>query len=185
MSDENDRIKSALEIAMEKVQKFGGLSDEEKQKMKSDELATAGSALAQRYLNGLPIRDIEMELLKHTEEDRHIISRHILSHFLDRIDIEQISQDDRILTAIEHLSGNSDIAHGIMDLHQEYTGALERVRLDNLSSLESAKREELKRRGISGSAIEPTIENSPEWIQVQQGLISSYREKLDELKRSV
>jgi hypothetical protein len=185
VSDEKDRIKSALEIAMEKVQRFGGLSNEEKQKIKSDELATAGNNLSQRYLNGLPIRDMETDLLKHKEEDRPIISRHILSHLLDSIDIRQISQDDRVLTAIDYLSGNSDIAHGIMDLHQEYTGALERARLDNLSSLESAKREELKRRGISGSAVEPAIENSPEWIQVQQGLISSYRDKLDELKRSI
>ena len=183
MSRNDDKIKSALEIALEKAQKLGALSDEEKDRLKDEELVAAGEALAKRYLNGLPLRDVEAELAGRAEEDRRMISHHLLQHLLDRSDIGHIGRDDNILAAIQHLSGDSAIVQSIRDLHQKYESAIEKAKQENLSALEAAKRNELESMGISGSAVEPAIETSREWMQIQQDLDSHYQGQLEHIKQ--
>ncbi len=41
---------------------------------------------------------------------------------------------------------------------------------------------ELKLRGISGSAVEPAIETSPEWLETRQRLDATYRKRFEETK---
>jgi len=183
MSINDDKIKSALEIALEKAQKLGALSDEEKYRLKDEELVAAGEALAKRYLNGLPLRDIETELAGRAEGDRRMISQHLLQHLLDRSDIGHIGRDDNILAAIQHLSGDPGIVQSIRDLLQKYESAIEKAKQENLSALEAAKRNELELMGISGSAVEPAIETSREWMQVQQDLDSHYQGQLEHIKQ--
>ena len=48
--------------------------------------------------------------------------------------------------------------------------------------LGAARRKELKLKGISGSAVEPAIESSPEWLEIKQGLIASYQKRFEETK---
>jgi len=183
MSSENERIKSALEIALEKAQRLGALSDEEKQRMKDEELVAAGEALVKRYLNGLSLRDIEVELRRRGEEDRRTISRHLLSRLVDGIDLEHVAGAERILAAIQHLSGDSGVVQSIRDILQEYESAMEKAWQENQSALEAAKRNELELKGISGSAVAPAIETSPEWLQIRHRLDSHYQERLEEIKR--
>lgn len=183
MSSENEKIKTALEIALEKAQKLGALSDEEKQRTKHEELVAAGEALAKRYLNGLTLRDIGVELGKRGEEDRRIISRHLLSRLVDRIDLEHIAGAERILAAIQHLYGESGVVQSIRDVLQEYESSMEKAWQENRSALESAKRNDLELKGISGSAVDPAIETSPEWLQIRHRLDSHYQERLEEMKR--
>ena len=182
MSGKNNEIKSAFELAMEKAQKLGDLSDEERQKLEDRELREAGDALARRFLNGLPFSDVELELTKYEEKERISISNHILSHILDSIPISPDSQADKVLTAVEYLSGKSEAVHKIKSLQQEYAHILENNLQDNFGLLESIKREELIQIGISGSAVLPAIETSPEWRRIQHELASSYQEKLNQLK---
>ena len=183
MSSDNEKLKSALEIALEKAQKLGALSEEERQGLRDEELVAAGEALAKRYLNGLHLRDIEAELGRRREEDRRIVSRHLLSSLVDKIDIEHVEDDERILAAIQHLSGDSGIVQSIRDLLREYQSATEKAWRENGSALEKAKRNELALKGISGSAVDPAIETSAEWLEIRQRLDSHYQERLDEIKR--
>ena len=183
MSGGNDQIKSAFEIALEKAQKLGALSDEEKHRLKDEELAAAGKALAQRYLNGLPLSEIGADLARRGEVDRKVVGSHLLSYLLDRIDIQTSPKDDRGPSAIQLLTGDSEVTQGIRDLLQEYERALERARQENLSALQATKRSELEREGISGSAVEPAIENSPDWVRIRQNLNSYYEERLEQIKR--
>ncbi len=183
MSSENEKIKSALEIALEKAQKLGALSEEERQRLRDEELVAAGEALAKRYLNGLPLRDIDVELGKRREEDRQIISRNLLSSLVDKIDMEHIAGAEGILAAIQHLSGDSGVVQSMRDLLREYQSATEKAWRENGSALEAAKRNELELKGISGSAVAPAIETSPEWLQIRQRLDSHYQERLEEIKR--
>lgn len=183
MSSENEKIKSALEIALEKAQKLGALSEEERQRLRDEELVAAGEALAKRYLNGLPLRDIDLELGKRREEDRQIISRNLLSSLVDNIDMEHIAGAERILAAIQHLSGDSGVVQSMRDLLREYQSATEKAWRENGSALEAAKRGELELKGISGSAVDPAIETSPEWLQIRHRLDTDYQERLEEIKR--
>lgn len=183
MSSENEKIKSALEIALEKARRLGALSEEERRRLRDEELVAAGEALAKRYLNGLPLRDTELDLGRHREEDRQIISRNLLSLLVDKIDMEHIAGADRILAAIQHLSGHSGVVQSMRDLLQEYESAMEKAWREKRSALEGAKRNELELKGISGSAVDLGIETSPEWLQTRQLLDSHYHERLEEMKR--
>jgi hypothetical protein len=182
MSGENNKIKSAFELAMEKARKLGDLSDEERQKLKDEELREAGDALAKRFLNGLPLRDIVLELAKHEEDERIMISSYAISHLLKEIDISPDTQADKVLTAVEYLSGNTKAVERIKSLQQEYATTLEKNRRENPGALESVKRKELGRIGISGSAVVLAIDTFPEWRGIQQELAAPYYEKLSQLK---
>jgi len=183
MSSENEKIKSALEIALEKAEKLGALSEEERQRLKDEELVAAGEALAKRYLDGLPLRDIEVELGRRREGDRQGISRNLLSRLVDKIDMEHTAGNERILAAIQHLSGDSGVVRSMRDLLQEYEAAMEKARREKQSALEAAKRRGLELKGISGSAVDPAIETSPEWLQIRHQLDSHYQQRLEEMKR--
>ena len=182
MSRKNDKIKSALEIALEKARNLDGLSTEEWQRLKEKELVVAGESLARRYLDGLPLRDLEVELGRHREGDRQRINSYLMSNLIDAIDMETTTTNMRIFDAIQHLSTEAEFVQSIRCLIQEYEGAKEKARKENLSALEAAKRNELELRGISGSAVEPAIETSPEWLQIRHQLESRCQKRLEEIK---
>jgi hypothetical protein len=183
MPGNDDKIKSALEIALEKVQRLGALSEEEKQRLKNEEIAAFGKALAERYLSGLTLRDIKVELAERAEEDQRTITHHLLQSLLDRIDILHTGADDKIIAAIQLLSGDTGIEQSLKDLIQEYQGSIENARQENQRKLEAAKRSELESKGISGSAVQPAFETSSEWIRIRQNLDSYYSERFEELRQ--
>lgn len=185
MSGRDDKVKSAFEIAMERVQKLGSLSDEERRKLKEEELGPAGKALADRYLSGLPLRDLDIELGRHAEADRAAVSRHAVSRLLEAIDLGNTQEDDRILSAIGHLSGDSGLVGRIKDILSEYHEAMERAKRENWGRLEAAKRDELKLKGISGSAVEPVVETSPEWLRIRGRLDADYLRRLADARGNV
>ena len=183
MSGDDNEIKSALDIAMEKAQKLGSLSPEESRKIKERELMATGEALAKRYFNRLPMRDIDVEMGRHDEEERKIIVRSILSNLANGLDIKHEADFEALLEAIRHFSGDSDTVQGIKELSHKYREAVEKAWQENMGAVESAKLEELKLNGISGSAILPAAETSPKWLEIRQALESSYGERLAELKK--
>lgn len=181
MSGKDDKVKNAFEIAMERVQKLGSLSDEEKQRLKEEERAAAGKALAERYLSGLPLRDIDIELGRQCEADRKAVSCHTVSRLLEAIDLGSTEEDDRILSTVEHLSGDSGLVRRIKKVLREYQEAIEQAKKDSWGQIEAAKRKELSLRGISGSAVEPAVGASPEWLQVRGRLDADYLTRLADL----
>ena len=185
MPDENDRIKSALEIALEKAEKLGSLSAEEKQHRKDEEYLAAAEALAMRYLEGLPLTDIDLELAKYQEEERSIVVNHLVVYLVNKVGINQDTVNERILAAIAHILPESKIPQSIAETLHDYRTAKDRARQENLGRLEADKRSELEQIGISGSAVQPAIETSSEWIRIQQDLDSHYEQRLDEIKRNL
>jgi hypothetical protein len=181
MSGGDDKLKSALDIALEKASKLGKISDEERREAREKELTGVGEALSARYLKGLPIRDVELELAKYKEDKQKII-RYFLDRLWDRINLGDPEGIDKILSAIEHFAGDSGVAEGIRSLSIEYRNEVEKTLGKNKNSLEDARRKELKRKGISGSAVIPAVESSPEWFQLREDLNSRYRKRLEELK---
>ena len=181
MSSGDDKLKSALDIALERASKLGKMSDEEMRETREKELAGVGEALVARYVKGLPIRDIELELAKY-KEDRQKIIPYLLDGLWDRLDLENTQEIDKLLSAIEHFTGNSSATERVQSLAIEYRNEVEKTLGKNKNSLEDAKRKELKRKGISGSAVIPIVESSPEWLQIREGLNSRYRKRLEELK---
>jgi hypothetical protein len=185
MPGENDEIKSALEIALQKAERLGPLSAEEQKRAKEEELAQSGAALAKRYLNGAPLRDIERDLAKASDDERSLVNHHLLSHLLEAMGLDQPGQNEKALAAIEYLHARHDLVQGIRDLLREYDAAVDRARTENLSELRSASMEHLRQLGVSGSAVEPAIETSPQWTTLREQVNSAYRERLEEIKRDL
>jgi hypothetical protein len=181
MSGDDKELKSAFDLAMERAQKLGDMSAQEKQRSKDEELRAIGEALGKRYLDGLPIRDVEIELKKHGE-NRQIVVRYLLSFLLDALTPEDSGKAEDILTAIQHFSGDSSTAASIRGLFNEYQKAMEQAYQKKRSKLGAALREELKLKGISGSAVEPALEASPEWLELQQRLNDTYKKRFEETK---
>jgi hypothetical protein len=181
LSNGEEKLKSALDIALEKASKLGKMSDEEKREAREKELAGFGEALAVRYLKGLPIRDIELELARY-KEDRQKVIRYMLNRLCDRLDLGNNQEIDNIMSAIKHFTGNSSIGEAIRSLATEYQNEVEKTLEKNRNFIEDAKRKELKKKGISGSAVVPAVESSPEWLQLREDLNSRYRKRLEELK---
>lgn len=182
MSGGDEKVKSALDIALEKAQKLGSLSAEEKQRLKEEELRAVGEALGKRYLDGLPFRDVAIELKRYKDEDRHVVARYLLSFLWSMVDISDIETAESALAAIQYFSGDSDAVEGIRNLFREYQRAKEEAWRENQSALEAAKRNQLRLKGISGSAVDPGVETCPEWLEIQRRLDSHYRERLEQLK---
>lgn len=182
MSSDSDKIKSALDIAMEKADRLGSFSEEEKQRLKEEELAAAGEALAKRCLGGLPLRDVEAELAGRDEEYRGTIIRHLLAGLADAIDITQGGGSDRALAAIEHFSGDREAVQGIRALFGEYLAAVDGASHGNLDPMVEGKKRELESKGISGSAVKPATETSPEWLRMKEGLEAEYQDRLAGIK---
>ena len=182
MSGDGDKIKSALDIAMEKADRLGSLSSEEKQRLEEEELAAAGEALARRCLGGLPLGDVEAELAGRGEEHRATITRHLLAGLAAAVDITQAGGADKALAAIERFSGDGEAVQGIRALFGEYLAAVDRAGHGNLDALAEAKKRELESKGISGSAVKPATETSPEWLRMKEGLEAEYQGRLAEIK---
>ncbi len=140
-----------------------------------------GQALGKRYLSGLPIRDVELELGKY-KEDRQILIRYLLAFLVDKISLTEPGDVERILEAIQHFSKSPKVIEGIRGLINEYRTAVEQARQEIQSKLGTARRKELARKGISGSAVEPAIEASPEWLEASQHLRSDYQKRLEGIK---
>jgi hypothetical protein len=177
MSGDDNELKSAFDIAMERAQKLGGLSAEDKKRLREGELSEVGQALGKRYLSGLPIRDVELELGKY-KEDRQILIRYIVAFLVDKISLTEPGDVERVLEAISHFSESPKVIEDIRGLISEYRKAVEQSRQEIQSKLGTARRKELARKGISGSAVELAIEASPEWLEVKQGLDTSYQKRL-------
>jgi len=181
MSGDDRELKSAFDIAMERAQKLGGLSADDKKRLREAELSEVGQALGKRYLSGLPIRDVELELGKY-KEDRQILIRYFLAFLMDKISLTDPVDVERILEAIQHFSGSPKVIDGIRSLMNDYPAAVEQARQEIQSKLGTARRKELARKGISGSAVETAIEVSPEWLETSQHLLSEYQKRLEGIK---
>ena len=181
MPGDSKELKSAFDIAMERAQKLGDLSAEDKRRLREGELSEVGQALGKRYLSGLPIRDVELELNKY-KEDRQILTRYFLAFLVDKISLTDPGDVERVLEAIQHFSRSPKVIDGIRGIMNEYPAAVEQARQEIQSKLGTAKRKELARKGISGSAVEPAIEASPEWLETSQHLLSEYQKRLEGVK---
>jgi hypothetical protein len=90
----------------------------------------------------------------------------------------------RILDAIKHFA-EAPAAEKIGSLLDRYRSAMEQAWQKNQRTLGAAKRRELAKMGISGSAIKLAIESSPEWLDARQQLHSDYQKRLEEIKSSL
>ena len=166
-------IKSAWELAMEKVEKLGKLSPEEVRRQKTE-----------KCLSGLALRDVRIELDKYKGEERELVRAALASKLIDAIELGDAERLSKVLEGISELNlksreGLASIRAEIEQLFAECREAEQKKRRE----VETAARGVLHQLRISGSAIgSVNPEVVPEWKNELDKIALPYREKLGDIK---
>ena len=177
-------IKSAWELAMEKVDKLGKLSPEELRQQKEDKCRSIGDGLAERYLSGIALRDLKLELDKHKGEERELVSAALASKLIDAIELGEVERLSKVTEGILYLKlksaeGLKAVKREIEELFTEYREAEQKKRRE----VEAAARGVLHQLRISGSAIgSVNPEVVPDWKSELDKIAQPYHERLDDIK---
>ena len=177
-------IKSAWELAMEKVEKLGKLSPEELRRQKEEKYGSIGQGLAEKYLTGLALRDVKIELDKYKGEERELVRAALASKLIDAIELGDAERLSKVIEGISELNlksreGLASIRAEIEQLFAECREAEQKKRRE----VDAAARGVLHQLRISGSAIgSVNPEVVPEWKNELDKIALPYRERLDDIK---
>jgi hypothetical protein len=179
------KIKSTIELAMEKASKLPRLTEEEIRQQQEKAYGPRGRALAERFLAAdLAERDLEGALSGFRGEEGAIVREAFLAEMCRAMDLEdpeatarafegikELVRDDRVEEASRRLSG-------IVGDYQEQRGR-------ELTRAEEAEAVALRELGISGSAIRLNPEQSRGWRERRSRLLEEFRPRVDEIKREL
>jgi hypothetical protein len=181
---EEHRIKSALEIAMEKVAEMPGLPREEIAEQREREYKPIGEAIARRYLErAIRGADLPGELGKYRGNEGRIVKRALILRLCQAIVPGDRARSRRTLEGIQVLAGAS---HRLEEAKREFeatSGEFEREIKRKGETFETTEKERLRRLGISGSAIRPNVGEREEWQQERSRIEQEYNSRLDKLRK--
>lgn len=189
-------IRSALEIAMEKVEKLGGASEEERLKWK---YIPEGEKLAVKYLKqGL---NLLAELGRYDENTKKYISKGAADILLRSINLPRADQDRKVnKRAMEGLKALKvekvkleNILSGMRRVFDHYAGQGEQQRKQAYESLKAEFEVKIQQAvdqqlgAFAGVKID--VESQPqfkeEWRKLQAELNLQYTKLLDEYKQDL
>ena len=177
-----DRIKSALEIAMEKVAKLPKLTPQEIREQKEREYVPRGKVIASKYLaRAIRVTDLEIELGKYQGEEAQIVRKAFLSTLCQSIRLEQADQSQRALEGMR--ASGIDVDYEVVkEEFAETCSAFNRAQEKTFETLEKAQKEMLHRFGISGSAVRPNVTENKDVQNELQQMRQPYESRITELK---
>lgn len=171
-------VKTALELALEKVAKMPKLDSEALEGQKKEELETAGNALANRLISGkLHEKDLESEFKTYQGESLRVVRKAILDTLKGSIVLDDPTANDRIISLAclvnERLKAE-ELTSAIGEVIEEYQEELHLVQLGMIEKKKKAYAE----MGISGSGFVPNVFNGERWEAESAELGQLYLEKL-------
>jgi hypothetical protein len=181
---EEERIKSALEIAMERLSELPDLTPEEIAEQKEKEYEPIGEALGNRYMQDMiDGNDLLAELHRHQGEPGRIVRRALVSTLCASIGLENLRASEKALKGIlEVTEDREDWKEKALSFWNRLSGDFERQLEEKAVELEAAAREDLKCLGISGTAIRPNLAENEGAKQGLADLRRSFDPELEKLK---
>jgi hypothetical protein len=180
-----ERIKSAFEIAMEKLSDLPELTPEEIREQKEKEYGPVGEALARKYLSG-SISDSELHLeLAGYSGDRGLIIRHSLAESLCReLRLENDGEiGGRALKGLKLLlPENSKAVERIGDEFRNIVDEFSKKKEENSRQFEVMAIERLGKLGIAGSAVRPNLNEDAYWKQHLHEIQNVYEPRLEDIR---
>jgi len=182
---EDEGIKSALELAMERVSALPQLTPQEVAEQKIRENAPVGTAIAVKYLSGtLSDAELPVKLSRYEEDRRLIICRALLARLCRELRFGNTPRN-----AQKALLGAAAVAPQNRMLCEEAARSFERI----LGEFEAAKEKRLgefmalagqkmKELGISGSAVRPNLNENDRWKEALAAMQQAYEPKLEALR---
>ena len=171
-------IKSTLELAMERTKKIA-ISGEEREEIKQKEILQKATGLFHRYTEGsLSLKEVEKEIGRLEEVTRIVVKEILLSRWAEALSLS--GENERLLMGIESLKGRTvdPLREKVHDLLSRYREEKEKVKKE----VRDRWVEALRREGIYGSAVDPSIEADPLWKKELEKLDHQYGIKLDKMK---
>jgi hypothetical protein len=179
------KIKSTIELAMEKAARLPKLTKEERRSQQEREYRPRGRALAERFLAGdLAEGDLDLERSGDQGKHREIVREALLASLCQAIDLEDAAATARAFEGIRVLARDDDVeqasrrVNGILRDYQE-------ERECELARAEEAETAVLRGLGVSGAAIRLNMERSERWRERRSELQERYRPRVDEVKREL
>jgi len=179
-------MKSAWELAQERANRLGKLSDQEKEEQERQTYRQIGQALAQKLVDGPQGLDVIAELSKHEEKGKDTIGQAMTEHLVEAIELTATKGVDNVKVIIGTISSLKPElqprAEEVSQLIQEYQLAEQKIRQE----LESQTRETLHQMRISGTAVGAiNLEDDPQWQLARQRLAESFTPRLNALKQAL
>ncbi len=173
-------IKSAVELAMEKTKDFH-LSREELNKIKEEEMQSKARGLVNRFLEvDFHLREVEKELSKFAPGERGKVEKLMREYLADAIQLGR--ENDLIFQGIAALRQDSQpLKRQIEQLVKDYQEGREKIYAETEENLLA----QWEKQGISGSAVQPKVEGSPEWEKALSGFKPAFEEQLQALKEKL
>lgn len=178
-------IKSALEIAMEKISGLPDLTPEEIARQKEREYIPIGEALCQRYLDGaITDKDLPFELGKCHGDKEHIVRRAMVSSLCRSIQLENVPNANRALKGIMLLfAGENKAVESLTGDFQRILEEFERDREGKYGEFQAQARNRLNKLGISGSAIRINPHEDKFWQAELRRIRHRYEPRLSNLRK--
>ncbi len=185
MEEKDKRVKSALEIAMEKAASLPGFSQEEIMEQKQQEFQPRGAAIAHRYLEGvLRQRDLPTELSRYQGQEAEIVKKALLMTLCQSVKLEGLSISLRAVDGIQALQPDRDLAEAKKEIGAASVEFRKQVG-ESSGRYEAVEKERLRRLGISGSAVRPNLEESGAWQEELKRIRSGYDSRISKVKEGL
>jgi hypothetical protein len=179
------KIKSTLELAMEKAAKLPALTAEEIRRRQEKEYAPRGRAIAERFLAGdLAETRLEFELGEYRGEEGGIVRAAFLTSMCQSIDLEDAEGTARAFEGVKLLVSDDRLeesSNRLRDLFRDYQEERQR----EFAETERAASELLGDLGVSGSAIRLNMEQNRAWLEKRSGLMERFLPRVEEIKRAL
>ena len=178
---EEERVKSALEIAMERISALPELTPEEIAEQKEKQYGPVGEAVAGRFLSGAITEDeLPEELNKHTDQ-RQIVWFGAVSAFCRTLRFEE----DPAITG-RALKGLHRIAPGKKSLIEkagvEFRAVVEEFEQEIHKEAQGIESLVLEPLGISGSAVRCNPAVNGQWLEKLAKISQAYEPRLEKLR---
>src|SRR5512136_203416 len=148
-------IKSTLDIIMEKAKKFS-VTEEEKKGFKRQELEGKIKGLVQKTLDGiLDSERFQVEVTALQAKEKDLVDRILKDEVVARLEAE--ANSEALLKILEYVAGPASSA--VRKVLAEFEKKGEKQK----ESRRKALLDNLKKKGISGSAVVPNTDADPEW----------------------
>jgi hypothetical protein len=183
---EEERVKSALELAMERISAMPELTPEEIAAQKEKEYGPIGTALAVKYMSGaIDADDLPAELNRHAPDRRQVIRRALVSNLC-----RGILAEGPMETVMKALNGMLRIAPERRDLVAtmekkifEIFGEFKAAEEKGFREFSELAYEKLRGLGITGSAVRPNMTESEEWKEKLGRIKQACEPKLEKIKK--
>jgi hypothetical protein len=185
---EEEQIKSALELAMERISAMPELTPEEIAAQKEKEYGPIGTALAVKYMSGaIASGDLPAELNRHSLDRRPVIRRALVSNLC-----RAILADSALEIVMKAFDGMSQIAPEketfLATMREKVSRILEELKAAEAVSLRKfvdLAYGKLRNLGISGSAVKPNMSESEEWKEELGRIKQVCEPKLENLRKAL